>query len=86
MRAALAIGLAGVFAVVLFRIDTAMLAAFEPKDVVGDYGAAYRLLEATLFVAWSVGAAVYPVFSRLTATSDPPVGLVFERASSSPLH
>ncbi len=79
MRAALAIGLAGVFAVVLFRIDTAMLAAFEPKDVVGDYGAAYRLLEATLFVAWSVGAAVYPVFSRLTATSDPPVGLVFER-------
>ena len=57
-----------------------MLAAFEPKDVVGDYGAAYRLLEATLFVAWSVGAAVYPVFSRLTTTSDPPVGLVFERS------
>ena len=56
-----------------------MLAAFEPKDVVGDYGAAYRLLEATLFVAWSVGAAVYPVFSRLTTTSVPPVGLVFER-------
>ena len=79
MRAALAIGLAGVFAVVLFRIDTAMLAAFEPKAVVGDYGAAYRLLEATLFVAWSVGAAVYPVFSRLTVTSDPPVGPVFLR-------
>ena len=79
MRASFAIGLAGVFAVVLFRIDTAMLAAFEPKDVVGDYGAAYRLLEATLFVAWSVGAAVYPVFSRLTTTSVPPVGLVFER-------
>lgn len=80
MRASLAIGLAGVFAIVLFRIDTAMLAAFEPKDVVGDYGAAYRLLEATLFVAWSVGAAVYPVFSRLTPTSDPPVGLVFQRS------
>jgi O-antigen/teichoic acid export membrane protein len=80
MRAALAIGLAGVFAVVLFRIDTAMLAAFEPKDVVGDYGAAYRLLEATLFVSWSVGAAVYPVFSRLATTSDPPVGVVFQRS------
>jgi len=79
MRASLAIGLAGVFAIVLFRVDTAMLAAFEPKDVVGDYGAAYRLLEATLFVAWSVGAAVYPVFSRLTTTSVPPVGLVFQR-------
>ncbi|MEK6274214.1 MAG: flippase [Actinomycetota bacterium] len=80
MKASLAIGLAGVFAVVLFRIDTAMLAAFEPKDVVGDYGAAFRLLEATLFVAWSVGAAVYPVFSRLTMTSDPPVGAVFQRS------
>jgi O-antigen/teichoic acid export membrane protein len=79
MRASLAIGLAGVFAIVLFRVDTAMLAAFKPKDVVGDYGAAYRLLEATLFVAWSVGAAVYPVFSRLTVTSDPPVGVVFQR-------
>jgi len=80
MRASLAIGLAGVFAVVLFRIDTVMLAAFEPKDVVGDYGAAYRLLEATLFVAWSVGAATYPVFSRLTTASDPPVGAVFQRS------
>ena len=80
MRASLAIGLAGVFAVVLFRIDTAMLAAFEPKAVVGDYGAAFRLLEATLFVAWSVGAAVYPVFSRLTTTSEPPVGPVYQRS------
>ena len=80
MRASFAIGLAGVFAVVFFRIDTAMLAAFKPKDVVGDYGAAYRLFEATLFVAWSVGAAVYPVFSRLTTTSVPPVGLVFQRS------
>jgi len=80
MRASLAIGMAAVFAVVLFRIDTSMLAAFKPKDVVGNYGAAYRLLEATLFVSWSVGAAVYPVFSRLTTTSDPPVGAVYQRS------
>lgn len=80
MRASLAIGLAAVFAVVLFRIDTSMLAAFKPKDVVGNYGAAYRLLEATLFVSWSVGAAVYPVFSRLTTISEPPVGAVYQRS------
>jgi O-antigen/teichoic acid export membrane protein len=80
MRGALAIGLAGAFAVVLFRIDTTMLAAFKSKSVVGEYGAAYRLLEATLFVAWSVGAAVYPVFSRLTPASEPPVGFIFERS------
>ncbi len=79
MRAALAIGVAVVFAVVLFRVDTAMLAAFKPKHVVGDYGAAYRLFETTLFVSWSVGAAVYPVFSRLTTSTEPTVGFVFER-------
>jgi O-antigen/teichoic acid export membrane protein len=80
MRAALPIGLAGVFAVVLFRIDTVMLAAYESKGVVGDYSAGYRLFEATLFVSWSVGAAVYPVFSRLTPSSEPPVGFVYERS------
>ena len=79
MRAAAAIGLTSVFAVVLFRVDMTMLAAFEPNDVVGDYGAAYRLLEATLFVSWSVSSAVFPVFSRLSLTSVPSVGYVFER-------
>lgn len=80
MRAAVPIGLAGVFAVILFRVDTAMLAAFESKSVVGDYSAAYRLFEATLFVSWSVGAAVYPVFSRLTPSTEPTVGFVYERS------
>jgi O-antigen/teichoic acid export membrane protein len=80
MRAALPIGLAGVFAVILFRVDTAMLAAYESKSVVGDYSAAYRLFEATLFVSWSVGAAVYPVFSRLTPSTEPSVGFVYERS------
>lgn len=80
LRAAIPIGLAGAFGTVLFRVDTAMLAAFKPKRVVGNYGAAYRLFEATLFVGWSIGAAVYPVFSRLTPRTTPSVGSVFERA------
>jgi O-antigen/teichoic acid export membrane protein len=58
------IGLAGIAAVILFRIDTVMLAAYESDDVVGNYGAAYRLFESTLFLSWAVGAAVYPVYSR----------------------
>jgi O-antigen/teichoic acid export membrane protein len=80
MRAAAPIGLAGLFGIVLFRIDTVMLAAFEPEEVVGQYGAAYRLFETTLFLSWAVGAAVYPVFSRSSRTSDPPVGGVYERS------
>jgi O-antigen/teichoic acid export membrane protein len=65
LRAAAPLGVAGVLGTVLFRVDAVILAGFEPSAVVGDYGAAYRLFEATLFLGWAVGAAVYPVFSRL---------------------
>lgn len=77
MKAAIPLGLAGVFGTVLFRVDATMLAAFKPKSVVGNYGAAYRLFEATLFLGWSSGAAVYPVYSRLDHAA---LGRVFERS------
>ena len=80
MLAAAPVGLFTVFAVTLFRVDTTMLAAFESKEVVGEYGVAYRLLEATLFLSWGVGAAIYPVLARLTRTSEPPLALVFSRS------
>ena len=80
MRVAAPIGLAGVLGTVLFRVDTAILAWFEPKQVVGHYGAAFRLFEATLFVSWSVGTAVYPVLSRLTRQTDPPLASVVDRS------
>ncbi|MDQ2910627.1 MAG: flippase, partial [Actinomycetota bacterium] len=69
LRAAAPIGLAGVAGVVLFRADTVMLAAFKSEDVVGNYGAAYRLFESTLFLSWAVGAAAYPVYSRRSGES-----------------
>ena len=80
VRTALPLGLTGVFATVLFRIDVALLAALDSDEAVGEYGAAYRLFEATLFVSWSLGAATYPVFSRLSRSSEPPVGQVFQGA------
>jgi O-antigen/teichoic acid export membrane protein len=79
MRAAAPVGLAGLFGTILFRVDAAILAWFDTPDVVGNYGAAYRLFEAAFFVSWAVGTAVYPVFSRLSLTSEPPVRLVFDR-------
>jgi stage V sporulation protein B len=80
MQTAAPVGVAVVFGLVLSRIDTAMLAAFKSRTVVGNYGAAYRLFEAPLLVSFGVTAAVYPVFSRLTASTVPPVGVVFGRA------
>ena len=80
MRVALPVGIAGVFATILFRVDVALLGWFEDDAVVGDYGAAYRLLESTLFISWSIGTAVYPVFSRLSRTSETTIGEVFDGA------
>jgi len=56
---------------VLFRVDTTLLAFIKSPVEVGNYGAAYRFLDATLFVGWSAGAAVYPVLARLLPDSHP---------------
>ena len=80
MRAAIPLGIAGVLGSLLFRVDTVMLAGYESKAVVGAYGAAYRLFESTLFLSWSVGAAVYPVLARLSLQSTPSVTVVYERS------
>lgn len=80
MRVALPVGIAGVFATILFRIDVAMLGGYESDAVVGQYGAAYRLLESTLFISWSIGAGVYPVLSRLSRTTETPIASIFQAA------
>jgi len=79
-RAGVPIGL-GVLAVTLLaRIDMTMLAAFKPSAQVGQYGAAYRLLETTAFVTWSLSVATLPAMARLSPTTTPPVGAVYQRA------
>ena len=75
-KLALPVGLAGVLASVLFRLDIPLLMFFENSGVVGQYAAAYRLLDATLFLTIAVGAAAYPVFCRLTPETHPSVGFV----------
>jgi O-antigen/teichoic acid export membrane protein len=78
-REAFPIGIAFVALAVLFRIDMTMLAAFKPAREVGQYNAAYKLLETTAFFSWAVNVAVLPSLSRLTPRSTPTVGFVFQR-------
>lgn len=80
MRVAIPVGIALVLQVVLFRVDTAILQLLKSPDVVGDYGAAYRLFEATLFVSWAVTSATYPVMARLTMRTEPSIRSVFARS------
>jgi O-antigen/teichoic acid export membrane protein len=78
-REAFPIGIALVALAVLFRVDMTMLAIFKPATQVGYYAAAYKLLETTAFFSWAVNVAVLPSLSRLSPTTIPTVGDVYQR-------
>ena len=73
MKVALPIGIAGVFATILFRIDVAMLGWYESDARGRPVRRGVPVLESTLFISWSIGTAVYPVFSRLSRTTATPL-------------
>jgi O-antigen/teichoic acid export membrane protein len=58
------LGLSAVFTTLLFRVDAVILAWFKPDAIVGLYGAAYRVLEGTLFLSWTFVSALMPTLSR----------------------
>jgi O-antigen/teichoic acid export membrane protein len=71
-------GLQEVLGQIIFRMDIVLLSFFTTSAVVGAYGAAYRVLEATLFLAWSIGTSVLPMYSYLEPGDDPSLERVFE--------
>jgi O-antigen/teichoic acid export membrane protein len=69
-RAAVPTGIAAFFGAALARLDAVILATItDDSGTVGLYGGAYRIFEATLFVNWAFGIAVYPMLSRLGSQS-----------------
>ncbi|HLC40751.1 MAG TPA: flippase [Methylomirabilota bacterium] len=51
--------------VVYFRIDTVMLNFMKGPEITGQYAAAYRILEASIFIPAALTTAVFPVFAQL---------------------
>jgi O-antigen/teichoic acid export membrane protein len=78
IRSAVPFGVQEIAGVVLYRVDVVLLSALTSSVVVGVYGAGYRLLEATFFLAWSVGQSVLPMFSYLDRRSEPTLDGVLE--------
>lgn len=66
--------------ILLARVDTLLLAALATSAAVGRYGAAYRLLEATFFVTFSIGGAFGAMFASLDERTTPTVNESFQRA------
>jgi O-antigen/teichoic acid export membrane protein len=63
---------------IIFRFDTIALSFLTTTAVVGSYGAAFRLVEATLFLVWSLGTSVLPMYSYLEPGGRPSLASVFE--------
>ncbi|WP_020116676.1 oligosaccharide flippase family protein [Streptomyces canus] len=57
------IGVASLVLMVLFRIDTVMIAWFAGDHEVGIYAAVYRLLETTLFVSFVTARTIFPLMA-----------------------
>jgi O-antigen/teichoic acid export membrane protein len=58
------------FGAVYFRVDVVILSLMRSDAVVGYYGAAYRLFQATYILPKAFLFALFPVFCRLSARED----------------
>ena len=67
-------------AVGIARVDAVLLAAIATQAIVGFYGAAYRLLEATLFLSTALQGAFVAMYTYLHERSEPTVGAVYQRS------
>lgn len=69
-----------IFMVMLFRLDAVILGELSSDSAVGNYGAAYRMFEATLFIPYAIASSFSAMYAYLTPTSDPTVDSVFGRS------
>lgn len=76
--ASVPIGIGGIFNTILYRLDSTLLSFLDSNDAVGLYGAAYRLLDSTLFISFFFVGAMFPVLSRLKRDTDPTSREAFE--------
>jgi O-antigen/teichoic acid export membrane protein len=69
-----------IFGLVLARADVLILAALTTDAVVGQYGAAYRLFEATTFINVALAGAFNAMYTYLGPATDPSLPAVFQRS------
>jgi O-antigen/teichoic acid export membrane protein len=69
-----------IFGLVLARADVLLLAALATDAVVGQYGSAYRLFEATTFINVALAGAFTAMYTYLGHDTTPTLGSVFQRS------
>ena len=68
------------FGLVLARADVLLLGALATDAVVGLYGSAYRLFEATTFINVALAGAFAAMYTYLGRDTSPTLGAVFQRS------
>jgi O-antigen/teichoic acid export membrane protein len=68
LKASFPIGVSAVLFILLMRLDVTVLSFIAGEAEVGLYAAAYRLVEATQFIAWAITGATMPWLSRAPGT------------------
>ena len=68
------------FGLVLARADVLLLAALTTDAVVGQYGAAYRLFEATTFIEVALVGAFSAMYAYSGPATDPSLAAIFQRS------
>jgi O-antigen/teichoic acid export membrane protein len=77
-------GVQEVLGQITFRFGIIVLFSSAGETVTGEYRSAYQLLEATLFLPWSIATSVLPIISRSTrgqSTGDEPALEVITRSA-----
>lgn len=71
----------GILGVIYYRIDTFLLSLMANTAVLGWYGAGYRLFDTMVFLPGIVvGTIMYPVFSKLSTSSEETLKLAIEKS------
>lgn len=81
LKAALPFGLIVAFYLVYFRIDSVMVSFFRGDDEVGQYGAAYNLVSALLFLPSGLVAALFPRLAGAFSSPEDNLDGPFQRAA-----
>jgi O-antigen/teichoic acid export membrane protein len=71
----------GVLGVIYYRLDTVLLSLMTNAQVVGWYGAGYRIFDTLIFLpSLIISTVMYPVFSKLSITSEATLKLAVEKS------
>ncbi len=81
LKAALPFGLIVAFYLVYFRIDSVMISFFRGDEEVGQYGAAYNLVSALLFLPSGLVAAMFPRLAGAYSSPNDNLDGPFQRAA-----